>query len=203
MLEAQKNGVIFEADAHLSQEQFFESLKENIQQATYSKTIEEGMLQFISDLATGKLQIRVHPKQNIHAKIYIFREQTKHSHGYGSVITGSSNLTDAGLQRNFEFNVELRDDTDIAFATDTFEKLWVEGVPVSEAFVDKLKQQTYLNDTFTPYEVYLKFLIEYFGKSIDFDPNSISDLPKGFMRSTMASIKWINTEVFSFRMWSD
>ena len=180
--EAQKNGVIFEADAHLSQEQFFESLKENIQQATYSKPIEEGMLQFINDLATGKLQLRIHPKQNIHAKIYIFRGQTKHSHGYGSVITGSSNLSDSGLQRNFEFNVELRDDADIEFATQTFEKLWIEGVPVNENFVDKLKKQTYLNDNFTPYEVYLKFLIEYFGKSIDFDPNSISDLPKGFKR---------------------
>ena len=182
VVEAQKNGVIFEADAHLSQEQFFDSLKENIQQATYSKTVEDGMLQFINDLATGKLQVRVHPRQNIHAKIYIFREQTKHAHGYGSVITGSSNLTDAGLQRNFEFNVELRDDTDIEFATETFEKLWIEGVPVNEDFVDKLKNQTYLNDTFTPYEVYLKFLIEYFGKSIDFDPNSVSDLPKGFKR---------------------
>ncbi len=180
--EAQKNGVLFEADAHLSQEQFFESLKDNIQQATYSKTIEDGMLQFINDLTTGKLQVRVHPKQNIHAKIYIFREQTKHSHGYGSVITGSSNLSDSGLQRNFEFNVELRDDTDIDFATQTFEKLWVEGVPVNESFVDKLKQQTYLNDAYTPYEVYLKFLIEYFGKSIDFDPNSAGDLPKGFKK---------------------
>ncbi|MCA0230138.1 MAG: phospholipase D-like domain-containing protein [Bacteroidetes bacterium] len=180
--EAQKNGVLFQADAHLSQQQFFDSLRENIQQATYAKHIEDGMLQFIHDLATGKLQLRVHPKQNIHAKIYIFREQTKHAHGYGSVITGSSNLTDAGLQRNFEFNVELRDDTDIAFATETFDKLWIEGVPVSEAFVEKLKEQTYLNDAFTPYEVYLKFLVEYFGKSIEFDPNSAGDLPKGFKR---------------------
>ena len=28
----------------------------------------------------------------------------------------------------------------------------------------------------------LKFLVEYFGRSIDFDPNSITDLPKGFKR---------------------
>jgi superfamily II DNA/RNA helicase len=48
--------------------------------------------------------------------------------------------------------------------------------------VDKLKEETFLNDNYTPYEVYLKFLIEYFGKSIEFDPNSISDLPKGFKK---------------------
>jgi len=39
-----------------------------------------------------------------------------------------------------------------------------------------------LNDNFTPFEVYIKFLIEYFGKSVEFDPNSVSDLPKGFKR---------------------
>ncbi|MDR0295247.1 MAG: phospholipase D-like domain-containing protein [Prevotellaceae bacterium] len=61
------------------------------------------------------MQIRVYPKQNLHAKIYIFREQEKHAHGYGSGITGSSNLTDSGLQHNFEFNVELRDDADNIF----------------------------------------------------------------------------------------
>ena len=35
---------------------------------------------------------------------------------------------------------------------------------------------------FTPYEIYLKFLLEYFGKSIDFDPNSVSDLPMGYKK---------------------
>jgi len=48
--------------------------------------------------------------------------------------------------------------------------------------IEKLQKDTYLNDDYTPYEVYLKFLIEYFGKSMEFDPNSISDLPKGFKR---------------------
>jgi superfamily II DNA/RNA helicase len=182
VLEAQKNGIMFEADAHLSKDDFFKDVKKNIQHAEYSKTVEDGMLQFIEDLVKGKVQLRVHPKQNIHAKIYIFREPTKHAHGYGSVITGSSNLSDTGMQRNFEFNVELRDDTDIDFATQTFDKLWLEGVPVTDDFVEKLKKETFLNDEYTPYEVYLKFLIEYFGKSIDFDPNSISDLPKGFKR---------------------
>ena len=46
----------------------------------------------------------------------------------------------------------------------------------------KLKQDTYLNDAFTPYELYIKFLTEYFGKSVEFDPSAVSDLPKGFKR---------------------
>jgi superfamily II DNA or RNA helicase/HKD family nuclease len=179
--EAAQNGVLFSADAYKSQEDFFQSVKNNIQQAKYSKEVEEGMLGMIDDIITGKLQVRVHPKQNIHAKVYVFREQVWHPHGYGAVITGSSNLTASGLARNFEFNVELRDDADIAFATETFEHLWGESVPIGEEFIQRLKGETYLNDAFTPYDIYLKFLIEYFGKSIDYDPNSETDLPKGFL----------------------
>lgn len=180
--EAQKQGVLFEVDVQKSQEDFVKDIKENIQKATYNKEIEDGMLQLIQDLQSGKVKIKVHPKQNIHAKIYIFREKEKHAHGYGTVITGSSNLTEAGLERNFEFNVELREDADIDFATQTFEKLWEESIAITDDFVDKIKKETYLNDAFTPYEVYIKFLIEYFGKSVEFDPNSVSDLPKGFKR---------------------
>jgi len=180
--EAQDKGLLFDPNAEKSQADFFKEIKQNIQEAEYDKAVEAGMLQLIEDVATQKVLLRVHPRQNIHAKIYIFREQIKHDHGYGAVITGSSNLTDAGLSRNFEFNVELREDADIQFATDTFDKLWGESVPIEESFVEKLKSETFLNDQFSPYEVYLKFLTEYFGNSIDFDPNSVSDLPKGFKK---------------------
>lgn len=180
--DAQEKGLLFDPNSEKSQEDFFKEVKKNIQEAEYDKTVEAGMLQMIEDVATQKVLLRVHPRQNIHAKIYIFREQIKHDHGYGAVITGSSNLTDAGLSRNFEFNVELREDADIQFATETFDKLWSESVPVAQDFIEKLKTETFLNDQFTPYEVYLKFLAEYFGKSIDFDPNSVSDLPKGFKK---------------------
>jgi len=180
--EANKRGLLFIEDPAKSRDDFFEEVKKNIQEAEYDKEVEEGMLQLIQDLVTEKIKIKVHPKQNLHAKIYIFREEEKHNHGYGSVITGSSNLTDNGLERNFEFNVELRDNTDIDFATETFNKLWNESIEIGKEFVDKLKKETYLNDEFTPFEVYMKFLIEYFGRSIDFDPNSIQDLPHGFKK---------------------
>ena len=180
--EANKRGLLFIEDPAKSRDDFFEDLKKNIQEAQYDKQVEDGMLQLIDDLITKKIRIKVHPKQNLHAKIYIFREEEKHEHGYGSVITGSSNLTDNGLERNFEFNVELRENTDIDFATETFEKLWDESIEIGKEFVDKLKKETYLNDEFTPFQVYMKFLIEYFGRSIDFDPNSVQDLPSGFKK---------------------
>ncbi len=180
--EANKKGLLFIEDPAKSKDDFFEEIKKNIQEAEYDKEVEDGMLQMIQDLISQKIKIKVHPKQNLHAKIYIFREKVKHDHGYGSVITGSSNLTDNGLGRNFEFNVELRDNSDIEYATETFEKLWNESIEISKDVVEKIKTETYLNDEFTPFQVYMKFLIEYFGKSIDFDPNSITDLPHGFKK---------------------
>lgn len=180
--QANQQGLLFNPNAEQSQEEFFNEIKKNIQEAQYDKEVEDGMYQFIEDIMSGRIIMRIHPKQNIHAKIYIFREEVYHPHGYGSVITGSSNLTEAGLENNFEFNVELRYDDDIKFATETFEKLWEESIEIDLTHIEKIKKESYLNPDFTPYEVYIKFLLEYFGKSIDFDPNSVSDLPKGYKK---------------------
>ena len=180
--QANQQGLLFNPNSEQSQEEFFNEIKKNIQEAKYDKEVEDGMYQFIEDIVSGRIEMRIHPKQNIHAKIYIFREKVYHPHGYGSVITGSSNLTEAGLEKNFEFNVELRYDDDIQFATETFERLWAESVEIDITHIEKIKTESYLNTDFTPYEVYLKFLLEYFGKSIDFDPNSVSDLPKGYKK---------------------
>lgn len=46
----------------------------------------------------------------------------------------------------------------------------------------KQPKKTHLADDITPYELYLKCLIEHFGSEIEFDPNSIKDLPNGFKR---------------------
>lgn len=181
--DAAKKGLEFNFNAIETREEFLSRLKEDIQQTEYSKEIEKGVLQFIDDITSGKLQIKAHPNKNIHAKIYIFRQQQEHVHaGYGAVITGSSNLTTPGLETNFEFNVELRDYDDIKFATDTFEALWAEAVEIQPQNIAELKKQTYLNDTFTPFEIYIKLLIEYFGKSIEYDPESISDMPKNYKK---------------------
>ena len=136
--QANQQGLLFNPNAEQSQEEFFYEIKKNIQEAQYDKEVEDGMYQFIEDIMSGRIIMRIHPKQNIHAKIYIFREEVYHPHGYGSVITGSSNFTEAGLENNFEFNVELRYDDDIKFATETFEKLWEESVEIDITHIEKI-----------------------------------------------------------------
>jgi len=68
---------------------------------------EEGIKKFIEWVKSGKLKIHVYPDERVHAKLYImtFKEG---SIDKGRVITGSSNLTKAGLNENLECNVELK-----------------------------------------------------------------------------------------------
>ena len=158
----------------------------DVKKAHYDEHTEQGIKQFIDDMQTQKVQLKAHPNQSIHAKIYIFRPDDFNPHKAGSVITGSSNLTDAGLgtntSPNYEFNVLLNDYEDIKFATTEFEKLWQEGVEILPAAAENSLKKTHLADNITPYELYLKCLIEYFGSEIEFDPNSIKDLPGDFKR---------------------
>jgi superfamily II DNA/RNA helicase len=180
-------GQYFIDNPNETKDSFLANIIQNIQEADYDKTTENGIIQFIEDLLSGKIELRAHPRQKIHAKVYIFRPANFNEHAPCEVITGSSNLTDSGLgsfaESNYEFNVSLRDYEDVKFATDEFERLWNQSVPILHAEVDKIKKNTYLRDDFTPFELYIKMLIEYFGKRVEYDPYNIELLlPDKFMR---------------------
>ncbi|TSC72614.1 MAG: helicase domain-containing protein [Parcubacteria group bacterium Gr01-1014_38] len=126
-----------------------------------NRHVEEGVRKFTEWLRSGKLEIRAYPAADIHAKVYImsFAEGDRDA---GRVITGSSNFTQAGLVENLEFNVELKNRADYEFAKQKFEELWKDAVDVREKYLETITSRTWLNDTVTPYQLYLKFLYEYF-----------------------------------------
>ena len=80
----------------------------------------------------------------------------------GRVITGSSNFTKSGLEDNLEFNVELKNSGDYEFAKEKFDELWEDAVDVSDKYVETIEDKTWFSDKVTPYNLYLKFLYEYF-----------------------------------------
>lgn len=180
-------GQYFIENPHETKETFLKEAIQNIQDADYDEVTEKGIIQFIDDLINDKIELRAHPKQKIHAKVYIFRPHSFNEHAPCEVITGSSNLTDSGLgsnsESNYEFNVSLRDFQDVKFATEEFNKLWDESVPILQAEAKEIRRKTYLKDDFTPFELYIKMLIEYFGKRVEYDPYNIDLLlPDKFMR---------------------
>lgn len=129
-----------------------------------------------------KLELRAYPSRNLHAKVYIKRYNDEiRNFQYGSVITGSSNFSESGLVAQREFNVELKNRADVDFALSQFEQLWAESVDISEDFIDAVTNKTWLNDSITPYDLYLKCLYEYLQEDINLEDDWEPFLPDGFM----------------------
>lgn len=78
----------------------------------------------------------------------------------------------------------LRDNEDVQFAKDEFELLWAEaeGCPIiAEDIKNGPIQQTYLYSDVTPYELYIKMLIEYFSDCVlATDAQDAFDMPEGY-----------------------
>lgn len=180
---AQKQGLLFNSNAKDTKQSFIESIQDDIINAKYGKNIEEGILQLIDDIASGRIEIRAHNSKKLHSKFYIFLSPNFNEHNpNGMVIMGSSNLSAQGLgledvEHNYEMNIELRDYENVMFADTEFEKLWLQSTPILPVDAPALIKKTYLEATPTPFELYVKFLIEFFGKNIEYDPDSISDIP--------------------------
>lgn len=148
-----------------TQEIFANTVAEELGNSHDKREVESGVHKFLEWLRSNKLEIRAYPSANIHAKLYIMTFQ-EDDRDVGRVITGSSNFTHAGLVDNLEFNVELKNPSDYNFAKEQFDKLWADAVDVSDKYIETIQTKTWLNDTVTPYQLYLKFLYEYYKDEI-------------------------------------
>ncbi len=184
--ETQRKGLLYFGDQNRTKEEFLKWFIEDIRQAKYSSEVENGVLQFVEDLISGKIQVRAHNSKTIHAKFYLFLPEKHSEHSDGWVIMGSSNLTNAGLgikkSPNYELNIALKNYDDVKFTRDEFESLWNESTTILPADIQQFKQKTHIGQTFTPFELYIKFLIEYFGNNIDYDPDTVGDLPTTYKK---------------------
>lgn len=184
--ETQKKGLLFMGDDERTKDEFLEWFIQDIKEAKYSQEVENGILKFVNDMIEGRIEIRAHKSKTIHAKFYLFLPEIHTEHSDGWVIMGSSNLTDAGLgikkAPNYELNIALKSYDDVAYTKGQFEELWKEGTAILPADIQSFKQKTHIDQVFTPFELYIKFLIEYFGKNIDYDPDTVGDLPKTFKK---------------------
>ena len=161
-----------------------EDVEKEFEDAPTTAEVEKGVRIFIDWLKSGKLEMRMYIQAPIHAKVYIMRKDPeKVPDMFGSVITGSSNFSEAGLLNNLEFNVELKDSPDVKFALKKFEELWEKAVDIRDTFVESVEQRTWLRGDITPYQLYLKTLYEFFKEEINTDKENFETLlPEGYMR---------------------
>src|SRR3989441_3523575 len=182
LLEKAKEKGELHLESHASaKEQVPKDVLAELERSADTTEIETGVHKFVEWIRSGKLEIRAHPSANLHAKVYImtFAEGDRDK---GRVITGSSNLSQSGLQDNLEFNVELKTRADYDFAIAKFNDLWVMAVDVSKPYEDTVVNRSPFAH-FTPQELYLKFLYEYFKDKLN-RPDELEDIyvPDGFKR---------------------
>lgn len=169
MIKEAKGQVSIESLSNIeTKNRFKDSIQQEFEVSEDAEEVESGVIEFLRLLKEGKIEIRVYKKQPIHAKIYIMREDEE-SPDFGRVITGSSNFSYSGLMSNLEFNVELKNRSDVEFALERFEELWKESVEVNEDCIETIENKTWVIDNITPYEMYVKFLYEYFKEEINDD----------------------------------
>jgi superfamily II DNA/RNA helicase len=158
---ARNNQASLEFSHAETKREYEQLIEKEMEESEDNYEVEEGIVKFIELIKSNKLEIRAHPTRNLHAKLYImtFHEGDR---DIGRVITGSSNFTQAGLIDNLEFNVELKNRADFDFAKEKFEELWNNSADVNEKFIQTINEKTWLNQNISPYELYLKFLYEYF-----------------------------------------
>jgi len=144
---------------------FFESVKKSLNTENFdTKEFYEQVKFFIQLIRDDNLIIRKTYSPN-HAKLYLFKLEEGQVGRKNLFITGSSNLTRAGLSTQEEFNVEI---SDFGFddADKYFDKLWDEAVKITEHAESKNKlieivEKDTLIKEITPFEAFVIVLKTY------------------------------------------
>jgi superfamily II DNA or RNA helicase/HKD family nuclease len=154
---------------------FFESLHialndENLDNQEFYEQVSY----FLELLQNGRLQIKKTLEPN-HAKLYLFKVKdelrtlfesiTHENQSVGKFITGSSNLTRAGIWGQNEFNVEIGD-YGWKESEEYFDELWKIAVPITEIPERKEYLTRFVRDKtqvaeVTPFEAYTLVLKTY------------------------------------------
>lgn len=124
-----------------------------------------GVPAIIEALGTGKIECRVFDRSKFHAKAYItyFRDEYRSQFiqamniPAGYALVGSSNFTKAGLTQNTELNVQVS--SNVEQLQVWFDEHWEQGLDITEAILKVMEQHC---KDFTPYDVYLRSMVEYF-----------------------------------------
>jgi len=86
LAEHNRKGLLFGGDDEKVRAQIGKSLRGDIQESPYDKVIEDGVITFVNDVASGRVEIRAHPKRKLHAKVYVFLPKGFGEHKPGAVI---------------------------------------------------------------------------------------------------------------------
>lgn len=124
---------------------------EYMSQSSDDRTVVEILLEMMK---SKQLEVRVYPKEKLHAKAYLFQYNEGEAVG-GVGIVGSSNLSLAGISHNSELNLKTNNPPDINQLLEWFDELWNDGLEFTEDF-EIILGKSWAGKTYSPYELFLK-----------------------------------------------
>lgn len=143
---------------------FFESIKKSLNSEDFdTKEFYEQVRFFVDLIVKDRLIIRKTYKPN-HSKLYLFKLEQEQA-VKELFITGSSNLTRAGLSTQNEFNVEISS-YGFGDAQKYFDDLWDEAVRITEfeetktKLIEVIEKETLIKDI-SPFEAFCLVLKTY------------------------------------------
>ncbi|WP_301827766.1 MULTISPECIES: helicase-related protein [Bacteroides] len=141
---------------------------------------------FLEKIENGTLEVKKTSDPN-HAKLYLFQnreEENVCSTFPGTMITGSSNFSVAGLKNRLELNVILRDKPSYVEGKSVFDELWDTAVTIVDEehiadFKEKVIKHIWFEKLYSPYAMFIRVLHEYFNITTDENILTPSDITDG------------------------
>ncbi|MFQ6054713.1 MAG: phospholipase D-like domain-containing protein, partial [Methanosarcinales archaeon] len=120
-----------------------------------TKAIVDKLIDF---LKRDQVEVRLYTKGFFHGKAYIFDD---------IAIVGSSNFTAAGLTANTELNSVHKQIWACDALRKWFNKFWNDSEDFKDQLIEILDASKFGNKEYTPYQIYLKTLYEYFKEDLE------------------------------------
>ena len=127
--------------------------------------------EFFDFINQEKVEVRAFKNKFLHGKAYIIDGIPVLG---GAGIVGSSNLTHAGLTANYELNAVLKQESAVKELIRRFDGFWNKAEDYKHELFDIL---TAFTSEYTPYEVYIKILYEYFRDRFELEINPKEETP--------------------------
>ena len=124
---------------------------ERMEQTPNDQNVVQNLIKMMS---SRQLEVRVYPKEKLHAKAYIFESRTP-DFTAGMGIVGSSNLSMAGISENSELNLKTTNPSDVNKLLDWFNDLWGEGLEFTDKF-NLILSRSWAVQPYSPRDLFLK-----------------------------------------------
>ena len=143
------------ADEGIDLRQFYrQRLREDLEEMPLNRAFAHMVDELIEFLEHGRSEVRYFNGVFLHAKAYI----TDHY-----AIVGSSNFTPSGMLREAELNMIQKQGAVVNDLRDNwYEAMWEKSTESTQELIDALNESKFGDAQWTPHDVFIKVLYEYF-----------------------------------------